>query len=225
MVTVLGDSTHDSLTSKKREAVLEEIPAIVGSLHRSCSWPCATGLAIAPDIEVGVVVANGVLHSDDHLLGSGLWVRLRSGCSATTLIVLADNLVATIKDADVDVVIDGKVEVAAFPLHTTTVVVGDEVHVQTSSTLAQVEVGVLQSIDGLCTRRSHARPSTKQVVGIAKAVAPGIECQFCLAGLVEYEEGIAVVLDAGFQLYLLHSIGGEAQIDIVVECEVEVWQL
>ena len=149
-----------------------------------------------------------------------LWLRIGSWCVATALVVLADDLIAAIEDAQIDVVVDGEVEVTAFPLHATTIVVGDEVEVQSCVGLAKVEVGILQSVDGLCACGCHAWPTAEGF-----GIAPGIECQFGLARLVEDEEGIAIVLHGGLKTNLLHAVSSDEQVDVAFDGEVEVGQL
>ena len=121
-----------------------------------------------------ICIAYTVLHRNDHLLNGWLGLGVRIWCVAR-LIVLADNLVATVIDAQVDVVVDGEVKVTAFPLYTAIVIIGDEVHVQTGSAFTKVEVDILIAVDDLGASGSHAGPTAKQVGGIAKAVAPSIE--------------------------------------------------
>ena len=169
---------------------------------------------------MGVFIANGVLHSDDHFLGSSLGLGLGSRRIATTLIVLADNLIATVKDAQVDVVVDGEVKVTAFPLYTAIVIIGNEVQVQTGVSLSHIKIDILVAVDNLGTRRLHARPSSECL-----GIAPSIECQLCLARLVQYEQGIAVVHHSGFWSEFLNTVSGDAQVDITVDGEVEVCQL
>ena len=54
--------------------------------------------------------------------------------------------------------VNHELEVIAFPLNTTTIVVGDQVQVKTRVGLAQVELDILYALDGLCTRSRHTRP-------------------------------------------------------------------
>ena len=118
----------------------------------------------------------------------------------------------------INIVIDGISEVCQL---TGTSIVEDKILCQSGICLTHVEVFVGHAVDGLFASNLHARPVTIQII----RVAPHVKIQSVPSRLVVHKDSIAIVLDAGFQFYFLHAISGDAQIDIVVEREVEVRQL
>ena len=136
---------------------------------------------------------------------------------ATAVVSRVDFGHATIAYFQIYIVVDGVGEVGQ--LSATSIVIEDEVLVQSCVGLAHIPVEVLIALDGLCACWFNTRPVTVEVVH----VSPLVECDGIPCGLVDDIYNVSVVLRTYCEF--LHTACGHSQIDIVVDGVGEVGQL